>query len=227
MASFASISILILLIPTIIIVTVVAFFIYKVIYDKRTNKVLESGETKKRRWIAPWALALIVLSAQLLIVAGVLFPLSLLMSDLGTKPYIESTEDCPVNVEVSDSVKFVLCDPAYVSEGVLENEGVTIECYRKDYSDGTTNYIFIGTIEQDIDGPVNVTANLVNSDNEMYATAAFTLMDRSSDTDVIYFICESRIEEGGGSVLNVGVNYGTTLYLPDESAVQFTVSLND
>ena len=78
MASMASFSILILLVPTIIIITAAAFFIYKAIFDKHTNKVLESGETPKHRWIAPWALTLIVLGAQLLIVAGIMFPISLL-----------------------------------------------------------------------------------------------------------------------------------------------------
>ena len=226
MASLASISILIFLLPTIVIVTVAAFFIYKIFYDKHTNKVLESGETKKRRWIAPWALALIVLGAQLLLVAGVMFPVTLFMFDQGGARYVETTEDNPLNVDVSDTIKFVLYDQAYYSTGVLENEGVTIECYSKDFDDRSSNYIFIGTIEcEKINGPVNVSAELVNKDNECYATAECTLMNVSSDTDVIYFMCECHVEGGESPELNVGVNYGTAIYSAREAAVQFTVTL--
>ena len=78
MTQIIPLSVLILLLPTIIIITVAAFFIYKIFYDKHTNKVLESGEPQKRKWVAPWALALIVLGAQLLIVAGVMFPILLI-----------------------------------------------------------------------------------------------------------------------------------------------------
>ena len=227
MASMASFSILILLVPTIIIITAAAFFIYKAIFDKHTNKVLESGETPKRRWIAPWALTLIVLGAQFLIVAGIMFPISLLMVDPAAKQYVEASEDQPLNVEVSDSVKYVIYDQAYENTGVLENCGVTIECFERENKDGSSNNVFIGTIDsREISGPVKVTADLVNKDDECYAMAVCTLVDISPDTDIIYFMCECHVENNTRSDLNVGVNYGTTLYSANESAVQFTVSLN-
>ncbi len=226
MFSIASISILVLLIPTILVVTVAAFFIYKAIYDKHTNKVLESGETQKRRWIAPWAMSLIVLGAQLLIVAGVMFPLSLLMVDPASQQHVEATEDQPLNVDVSDSVKYVIYDPAYENTGTFENYGVTIECFVRENADGTSNNIFIGTIDsKDINGPINVTAELVNKDGECFATASCTLVDVSAGTDVIYFMCECLSEDRSGNELNVGVNYGTAIYTVNEAAVQFSCTL--
>ena len=225
MFSIATVSILILLIPTILIVTVAAFFIYKAIYDKHTNKVLESGETQKRRWIAPWALALIVLGAQLLIAVGVMMPASMFMVYSDTKQFAEATADQPLNVEVSDSVKYVIYDPAYENTGTFENYGVTIECYVRENQDGSNNNIFIGTIEcKEINGPINVTAELVDKHGDCIATASFTLEDVGPKTDVIYFMCECRAE-GTGSELNVGVNYGTAIFSAHEAAVQFSCTL--
>ena len=51
----ASIGLFLILIPAIIVVTVVTLIVYKIFYDKHNNRVLESGETNKRKWIAPWA----------------------------------------------------------------------------------------------------------------------------------------------------------------------------
>ena len=91
-----TVSVSTLLIPIIVVITVAVFFIYKAVYDKHTNQILESGETKKRKWIAPWGLALIVLGAQLILVAGFMFPASLFMINKETSEItLSETDEVP------------------------------------------------------------------------------------------------------------------------------------
>ena len=118
-----SISVSTLLFPMIIIITLAVFFIYKAFYDKHTNKVLEGSETKKKKWIAPWGLALIVLGAQLILVAGFMFPLSMLMVDHSV---VELSEDSPMHFDVSDSVKFVIDESNYGSGTTFNDDGITV-----------------------------------------------------------------------------------------------------
>lgn len=219
MSGMAAFGILIFLIPTIIIVTIVAFLIYKAIYDKHTNKVLESGETQKRKWLAPWALALIVLGAQLLIVAGIMYPISMYMAQPKVvyetfDPYGDiPVEDRAYIVDISDSVKYVVDDKDYVSEGVLENENLSVECYSRKNDDGSINYIYIGTIDKIDGGPVRVDTDLTGENNKTYSSA--TLVELSPKATVAYFKVEIRLEAGHKSDFHIGVKYGTHAYSDD------------
>ena len=91
-----SLGLFIFVVPVILIITVFSFFIYKSCYDKHTNKVLEEGETKKRKWVAPWGFALIVLGVQLVLIAGIMFPLSMLMVDTSGHQVSNGVEEIPV-----------------------------------------------------------------------------------------------------------------------------------
>ena len=221
-----SIGILIVLIPAMIIITAAAFFIYKALYDKHTNKVLESGETQKRKWLAPWAFTLIVFGAQLLITAGIMYAASMFMFKTDSvQAYQVAADDCPVSVDINGSVKFVIEDPNYVCEGVLDNEYLTIDTYKRTNKDGSSNYIFIGTIEKTQDGPISVLAELEGMNNECYATTAMTQFDFSPDASVVYFKCEVRLEPEERSELNVGIKYGSSISSDDKFSQQFTVTL--
>jgi len=136
------------IVPVITVITVVTFFVYKKIYDKHTTKVLEDGETKKRKWLAPWALTLIVLGAQLLIVAGIMFPLSMFMIDKQAHTIqISSEQGGPVSFDFNYDAEFVHGDDfTLVGEG--SNDGITCKIYKKENEDKSVNYYFSGKLDK-------------------------------------------------------------------------------
>ena len=125
-----SIGVYTILFPMIVIITVAAFFIYEAIYDKHTNKVQESGEADKRKWIAPWGMALIVLGAQLLLAASVMLPISMLMIDPGTQETnLELSSENPVLFDISDGAMFQPDEDNYTEESTLNEDGIEISIY--------------------------------------------------------------------------------------------------
>ena len=216
----ASFGIFLLVVPAIIFITIVAFLIYRAVYDKHTNKVLESGETKKRKWIAPWAFTLIVFGALLILVAGIIFPLSMFMIDPATRAY----EACPVSVDVSDSVKFVVDDADYATEVVLDSGDVYVESYVRQNKDGSTNYIYIGKITGVETGPVTVDAELSEGSGGMNGMSSSSLVQLEPGTTEVNFKCEVLIDADSKTHLDVGIKYGVYAY-SENYVQQFSADL--
>ncbi|MBR4404548.1 MAG: hypothetical protein IKT10_05475 [Clostridiales bacterium] len=197
-----SISVSTLLFPMIIIITLAVFFIYKAFYDKHTNKVLEGSETKKKKWIAPWGLALIVLGAQLILVAGFMFPLSMLMVDHSV---VELSEDSPMHFDVSDSVKFVIDESNYGSGTTFNDDGITVTLYRQERTDKYEYYVILGEIEKTKNEPLMVFVSL-GTDSQDYS--AQTYLPVTSGSSKAYFKCEVLTGADAPASLRIGVNYG-------------------
>ena len=197
------------LLPIAIIVTVVVFFIYKAIYDKHTNQVLESGGTKKRKWIAPWGLALIVLGAQLLMVAGVMFPLSMFMIDQNVGYSVhELSDDDPMQFDVSDSVMFVIDDSNYQEVTKFSDEGITVTIYKQQRKDDTEYFVFIGEIEKQSDEPINAYVCL-DTNSQTYQAQIW--MPSTSESSKAYFKAEVMTGADSPSSLRIAVGYGDSM----------------
>ena len=199
-----SIGVFTFLIPIILLISIAVFFIYKVFYDKHTNKVLEGSETKKKKWIAPWGLALIVLGAQLLLVAGIMFPLSMLMVDHSV---IEVSEECPVNLDLSDSVKFVIDDSNYHEVTRFSDEGITVTIYKQQRTDDNEYYVFIGEIEKQSYEQLNAYFCL---EKDCLSYAIQTWMPSNSDSSKAYFKAEVLTGADSPSSLRIAVGYGNS-----------------
>jgi len=148
----ASLIILMIIILFIFLVSLTVFFVYKHFYDKRSNRILENGETPRRKWIAPWALALIVLGVQLLITVVVTVPV-FLYTAVASSALVSSIEEEqePVNadISISDAVNYVVNTDEYELVDENERSGVDYCLYRAEKSDGSTNYIITGHFVMD------------------------------------------------------------------------------
>ena len=199
-----SIGVYTLLLPFALVITVATFFIYKAFYDKHTNQVLESGEAKKRKWIAPWGLALIVLGTQLLLVAGVMFPLSMFMYQTNTEEQrITVTNDQPFQIDISDSVKFVIDDTNYEEVSEMSEDGITITVYKN--SNEKNYFVFLGEIEKESNEPLSV---FIDYDTDEGGVVCMASMLDNSKTSKVYFKFECLKEMDKQNSIRVGIVNG-------------------
>ena len=203
MANLFSISILVFLIPTILIITVAAFFIYKAVFDKHTNKVLESGDTKKRKWIAPWGLALIVFFAQLLLVAGIVYPLSMFSTYSGSKETgFEICEDYPCDFDISDSV-YSIDESKYTVISKQTEDGITYTVYKNNDSKDKEQFVVLGELEKEPkDGLSLYLKYLVNGEDKASFMCSYS---ENNDLSKVYFKCEVIKSPYTATSLMVGV----------------------
>ena len=199
-----SIGVYTLLLPLALVITVATFFIYKAFYDKHTNQVLESGEAKKLKWIAPWGLALIVLGTQLLLVAGVMFPLSMFMYQTDTEEQrITVTNEQPFQIDISDSVKFVIDDTNYEEVTEMSEDGITITVYKN--SNENNYFVFLGEIEKESNEPLSV---FIDYDTDEEGIVCMASMLGNGNTSKVYFKFECLKEMDKQNSIRVGIVNG-------------------
>ena len=145
-----SLGLFVFVVPVILIITVVAFFIYKRCYDKHTNKVLEEGETKKRKWVAPWGFALIVLGVQLVIIAGIMFPVSMLMVDTSVHQDSNGAVEIPVGYGDGYDNEYYPDEIGYMLVDKVSKDNVSCKVYQKDNEDETITYYVSGTVSGEV-----------------------------------------------------------------------------
>lgn len=202
------------LIPIIIVITLAVYFIYKRYYDRHTNKVLESGETKKRKWIAPWGLTLIVLGAQLVLVAGVMFPLSMFMyvPNQGSQ-VVEVSDDMPLKFDVSDSVQFVINDSIFDEVTSLTEDGVKVTVYKRINSNDKDYYVFLGETDKDSDEALCI---YIDYENNGRNTDCMAGIPDNSNTSKVYFKCEVMAEPDTPGSIRVGIKSGSVYEMTSE-----------
>lgn len=200
-----SISVFTFLIPTILLIALAVFFIYKSFYDKHTTKVLESGGSVKRKWIAPWGLALIVLGAQLILVAGFMFPASMLMFD---HTVVELSESNPMHFDLSDSVQFVINESNYDEGTTFTDEGITVTIYSQKRADEHEYYVILGEIEKQKTDPTYVYVCL-GTDNGDFESESYIPV--TTDSSKAYFKCEVMTGADKPTSLRVAVDYGDSI----------------
>ncbi|MEE5990689.1 MAG: hypothetical protein V3G41_08425 [Lachnospiraceae bacterium] len=200
-----SISVFTFLIPTILLIALAVFFIYKSFYDKHTTKVLESGGSVKRKWIAPWGLALIVLGAQLILVAGFMFPASMLMFD---HTVVELSESNPMHFDLSDSVQFVINESNYDEGTTFTDEGITVTIYSQKRTDEHEYYVILGEIEKQKKDPTYVYVCL-GTDNGDFESESYIPV--TTDSSKAYFKCEVMTGADKPTSLRVAVDYGDSI----------------
>lgn len=205
--AMVSVGVYTLIIPMIVVITVAAFFIYKVFYDKHTNKILESGETKKRKWIAPWGVALIALGLQLVILAGIMFPLSMFMAKRETsETNLELTEENPILFDISDSVIYQIDETRYNCVSTLSEDGVTLNVYRKNGDNEYNQFIILGEFEKDPHDPVSVYLVCEKDDTEM--ACCLVGVTANNESSKVYFKCELLKDKDTPASIRVGVING-------------------
>lgn len=200
-----SISVFTFLIPTILLIALAVFFIYKSFYDKHTTKVLESGGSVKRKWIAPWGLALIVLGAQLILVAGFMFPASMLMFD---HTVVKLSESNPMHFDLSDSVQFVINESNYDEGTTFTDEGITVTIYSQKRADEHEYYVILGEIEKQKTDPTYVYVCL-GTDNGDFESESYIPV--TTDSSKAYFKCEVMTGADKPTSLRVAVDYGDSI----------------
>lgn len=205
--AMVSVGVYTLIFPMIVVITVAAFFIYKIFYDKHTNKVLESGETKKRKWIAPWGVALIALGLQLVILAGIMFPLSMFMFKReASETNLELSEENPILFDISDSVIYQIDDKRYECVSSLSQDGVTFYVYRKTGDNENNQFIILGEIEKDPHEPVSVYL-LCEKDNNLTGCCMVGVSE-NDETGKVYFKCELLKGKDTPASIRVGLKNG-------------------
>ena len=201
-----SLGLFVFVIPVILIITVVAFFIYKRCYDKHTNKVLEEGETKKRKWVAPWGFALIVLGAQLVLIAGIMFPLSMLMVDTSGHHVSNETEDIPVAYGDGYDGEFYPDEIGYMLVDKVSADDVSCKVYQKDNEDETLTYYVSGTVSGDIQNKV-CEIGYDEGSARTYFMATY-LPEVKSDTSY-YFFLTITVNKNNAGVVKVQITEST------------------
>ena len=166
--------------------------------------MLESGEAKKCKWIAPWGLALIVLGTQLLLVAGVMFPLSMFMYQTDTEEQrITITNDQPFQIDISDSVKFVIDDTNYEEVTEMSEDGITITVYKN--SNENNYFVFLGEIEKESNEPLSV---FIDYDTDEEGIVCMASMLGNGNTSKVYFKFECLKEMDKQNSIRVGIVNG-------------------
>ncbi len=202
-----SVGVYTLIIPMIVVITVAAFFIYKVFYDKHTNKVLESGETKKRKWIAPWGVALIAFGLQLVILAGMMFPLSMFMAKReASETNLELSEENPILFDISDSVMYQIDDKRYECISLLSEDGITLYVYRKTGDDEYNQFIILGEIDKEPYEPVSVYL-FCEKNNELMG-CCMVGSSANDEREKVYFKCEWLKGKDTPASIRVGLKNG-------------------
>jgi flagellar basal body-associated protein FliL len=201
----ASIGLFVILIPAIIIVTVVTLIVYKIFYDKHNNRVLESGETNKRKWIAPWGLALIVLGVQLVLAIGSVFVLSLFMLDPNSMS-AEEEETSRVYYEYSDIKEFTVDRNLFMKCGQGTGDGITIAMYKHDYPDGSVDYIFTGSVEDIEDESIYFDFDMTDENDMKYGLS--TVWPMREDSTTLYYMIRIHVDEFVPAKVIIGVGFG-------------------
>ena len=202
-----SVGVYTLIIPMIVVITVAAFFIYKVFYDKHTNKVLESGETKKRKWIAPWGVALIAFGLQLVILAGMMFPLSMFMAKReASETNLELSVENPILFDISDSVMYQIDDKRYECISLLSEDGITLYVYRKNGDDEYNQFIILGEIDKEPYEPVSVYL-FCEKNNEVMGCCKVG-SSANDESENVYFKCELMKGNDTPASIRVGLKNG-------------------
>ena len=171
-------------------ITLAVFFFYKGIYDRHTTKVLESGVTPKRKWIAPWGLALIVFLAQLMIVLSVFIPASLFMTNKQSKVVELSMAEHP-SLDYS-------WEPYSVYDGYSEvkttkSGTVTFRLLKRENADNTVDYILTGEAEISKMDSFNMAIDYVDNDSHLFSESLF--VNNEEKKDVVYFKFETQREK--------------------------------
>ena len=206
MAQVFSVGVYTLLLPLALVITIAAFFIYKAFYDKHNNKVLESGETNKRKWMAPWGLALIVLGAQLLLVAGIMFPLSMFMvQPEPQEPVTLVTSDMPFSFDVSDSVQFVVDETYYEMINTVSGDGFTITAYKKLRPIDNDYYVFVGDIDKDANWPTNIFIHFKHDGEDSFVGCEIT---ENCASEKAYFKFEVMTDLNSTGSFSIGLKNG-------------------
>ena len=207
MAHLVSVSVSTLLIPIVLTITIATFFIYKAIYDKHTNKVLESGETKKRKWLAPWGLALIVLGAQLILIAGVMLPIYMFTVDTSTvEPSYEQLKEMPLTFEVSDTEPFEVDEKAYSLISTYFSEGLNVNVYKYEKAGDYDYYIFLAEIDKEPHCPMSIYIDYDNNDHTAVLMCELTAV---CDGDKAYIKCEAIADVDTPAALRIGLKNKT------------------
>ena len=205
-----SVAVFTLLIPIIIVITLAVYFIYKRYYDRHTNKVLETGKTNSRKWIAPWSLTLIVLGAQLVLIAGVMFPMSMYMYN--TDQVVELSEDMPIAFDVSDSVQFVINDSNFDEVTSLTEDGVKITVYKRINSNDKDYYVFLGETDKGSDEALSIYIDYENNGQNTDCMAGIP----NNNTSKVYFKFEVLGEPDTPGSIRVGIKSGSVYEMTSE-----------
>lgn len=200
-----SIGLFLVLIPAIIVVTVVTLIVYKIFYDKHNNRVLESGETNKRKWIAPWGLALIVLGAQLVLAIGSVFVLSLFMLDPNSMS-AEEEETSRVYYEFSDIKEFTVDRNLFMKCGKGIGDGITITMYKWDNPDGSVDFIFTGSVEDIEDESIYFDFSMIDENDTKNGLC--TVWPMRDDSTTLYYLIRIHADEYVPAIVTVGVGFG-------------------
>lgn len=214
MVSIASAGIFLFLIPTILIITLVIFYVYKKIYDKHTNKVFKTGDTNNRKMLAPWGLALIVFCAQLILVAGFIFPIYMFAVDNAIRePNVELTSDMPLSFSTSDTEQFKVDDKNYKEITTLSKDGIKITVYKYLKSKNNDYYIFLGEIDKERNYPMSIYLKYDNADNEASLMCEVSAVCNS---DKAFFMCETIAVTDTPASLWVGIKNRSVSYMSSE-----------
>lgn len=201
-----SIGILVFLIPGILVITAATLIIYKIFYDKHNNRVLESGETNRRKWIAPWGLALIVLGAQLILSVGLMFVFSLFMINPDSLS-VEEEEAPQIYYEYSDIKEFTVGDEHFKHIGTGSRDGITIKMYQRNNEDGTVDFIFTGSVEGIEDDNIYFDFSMIDDNDTKYVLSTIWPMNAGSTT--LYYMIRIRVDEYVPAKVTIGVGFGT------------------
>ncbi|MBR4948204.1 MAG: hypothetical protein IKZ29_06595 [Clostridiales bacterium] len=179
--------------------------VYKIFYDKHNNRVLESGETNKRKWIAPWGLALIVLGAQLVLAIGSVFVLSLFMLDPNSMS-AEEEETSRVYYEFSDIKEFTVDRNLFMKCGKGIGDGITIEMYKWDNPDGSVDFIFTGSVEDIEDESIYFDFSMIDENDTKNGLS--TVWPMRDDSTTLYYLVRIHADEYVPAIVTVGVGFG-------------------
>lgn len=195
-----SLGLFVFVVPVILIITVVAFFIYKRCYDKHTNKVLEEGETKKRKWVAPWGFALIVLGVQLVIIAGIMFPVSMLMVDTSVHQDSNGAVEIPVGYGDGYDNEYYPDEIGYMLIDKVSADNVSCKVYQKDNEDETLTFYVSGTVSGEIQEKVcEISYDEGNARNYYMATYIPEIKSGTS----YYFFLTITVNKNNAGVVKV------------------------
>ena len=142
-----------------LVLSLVIFIIYKILYDKHMNRVLQSGgDVKKGKWLAPWALLLIVLGVQLVGVIGC-------GSLFAAFAYVKTDgQNVVEELGAAEDLSFYVTDETsdYVPQGfklVKEDEenGIEYKIYQEMADNGLVHYILVANYTVPSEGLSTIT----------------------------------------------------------------------
>ena len=205
-----SVGLIALIVPAIAIITVAAFFIYKKFYDKHTNKVFEEGSKKSRKWIAPWGFTLIVLGAQLILVAGIIYPLSMFMVKNESRVDFSygpgEGEGFPIVFDSNYDHEYHPDEIGYMLINKGSADGVDCKLYKIENDDGSLDYYISGIITG-WNGDHNYELYFEDGAGRNFNMA--TYMPEYNDSDPYYFYLIVSVEEYNPGYFNIAITNST------------------